>query len=99
VGRLVPNQVRHQTSETTPRATVAHAAKTTKAFLVYTSVANADKRTEIPLFDSKVEVEKHSRAIGAESTIIAPVYLMENLFFEREPRCPAIRRDEYVPVA
>jgi len=71
-------------SETKQGVTVADAAKTANAFLVYTSVANADKRTEIPHFDSKFEVEKHIRAIQAESTIIAPVYFMENLFYGRE---------------
>jgi uncharacterized protein YbjT (DUF2867 family) len=72
------------TSETKQGVTVADAAKAAGAFLVYSSVANADKRTEIPHFDSKFEVEKHIRAIEVDSTIIAPVYFMENLFYGRE---------------
>lgn len=47
--------------------------------LVYSSVANADKGTGIPHFDSKYEVEKHIAASGVPYTIIAPVYFMENL--------------------
>jgi uncharacterized protein YbjT (DUF2867 family) len=71
-------------SETKQGVTVADAAKAAGAFLLYTSVANADKKTGIPHFDSKFEVEKHIRASGAEATIIAPVYFMENLFFGRD---------------
>ena len=71
-------------TETKQGVTAADAAKAAGAFLVYTSVANADKKTGIPHFDSKLAVEKHLRTIGAEATIIAPVYFMENLLFGRE---------------
>jgi uncharacterized protein YbjT (DUF2867 family) len=47
--------------------------------LIYSSVANADKATGIPHFDSKYEVEKHIASTGVPYTIIAPVYFMENL--------------------
>lgn len=47
--------------------------------LIYSSVANADKATGIPHFDSKYEVEKHIASSGVPYTIIAPVYFMENL--------------------
>ncbi len=47
--------------------------------LVYSSVANADRATGIPHFDSKYEVEKYIASSGVPSTIIAPVYFMENL--------------------
>jgi uncharacterized protein YbjT (DUF2867 family) len=47
---------------------------------VFTSVANADRRTGIPHFESKLEVEEHLRRSGLPFTIIAPVYFMENLF-------------------
>ncbi len=71
-------------TETVQGVTVADAAKAAGVFLLYTSVANADKQTGIPHFDSKFEVEKHIRAIGLEAAIIAPVYFMENLFFGRD---------------
>jgi uncharacterized protein YbjT (DUF2867 family) len=46
---------------------------------VYTSVANADRKTGIPHFDSKLEVEEHLRRSTLPFTIVAPVYFMENL--------------------
>ena len=48
--------------------------------LVYSSVANADKRTGIPHFDSKYAVEEAIVASGVPYTIIAPVFFMDNLF-------------------
>ena len=54
------------------------------SILVYTSVSDADKKTGIPHFDSKYEVEKHIGSIGARATVVAPVYFMENAFFTRE---------------
>jgi uncharacterized protein YbjT (DUF2867 family) len=71
-------------TETRQGITVADAAKAAGVFLVYTSVGGADRQTKIPHFDSKYEVEKHIRSIGATATIIAPVYFMENAFFGRE---------------
>jgi uncharacterized protein YbjT (DUF2867 family) len=47
--------------------------------LVYSSVANADRDTGIPHFDSKREVEEHIERLGVPYTIVAPVYFMENL--------------------
>jgi uncharacterized protein YbjT (DUF2867 family) len=47
--------------------------------LVYSSVADADKDTGIPHFDSKREVEKHIESLGIPYTIVAPVYFMDNL--------------------
>lgn len=46
--------------------------------LVYSSVAGADRRTGIPHFDSKAEIEQHVRQLGLASTIVAPVFFMEN---------------------
>src|SRR5690242_16344036 len=45
--------------ETQQGKNVADAAKAAGAFLVYSSVANADKKTGVPHFESKYEVEKH----------------------------------------
>ena len=49
--------------------------------LVYSSVSDADKKTGIPHFDSKYEVEKHVTSLGVPYTIIAPVFFMDNFFF------------------
>jgi uncharacterized protein YbjT (DUF2867 family) len=47
--------------------------------LVYSSVADADKDTGIPHFDSKRKVEEHIEGLGIPYTIVAPVYFMDNL--------------------
>lgn len=47
--------------------------------LIYSSVANADKKTGIPHFDSKYLVEKHVAGLGIPYTISAPVAFMENV--------------------
>ncbi len=48
-------------------------------YVVYSSVSDADRRTGIPHFDSKAEVEEHLKTLGTEYSIIAPVFFMENL--------------------
>src|SRR5919109_1212453 len=47
--------------------------------LVYSSVANADKNTCIPHFESKYKVEQHVKNLGIPHTIIRPTFFMENL--------------------
>ena len=47
--------------------------------LIYSSVADADKDTGIPHFDSKREVEEHIEGLGIPYTIVAPVYFMDNV--------------------
>jgi uncharacterized protein YbjT (DUF2867 family) len=47
--------------------------------LVYSSVANADKNTGIPHFDSKYKVEQHIKNLQIPYTIIGPTFFMENL--------------------
>jgi uncharacterized protein YbjT (DUF2867 family) len=47
--------------------------------LVYSSVASADQGTGIPHFDSKAEVEEYLRRLGVPTTVIGPVFFMENL--------------------
>ena len=47
--------------------------------LVYSSVANADKNTGIPHFESKYKVEQHIKSLGIPYTIIGPTFFMENL--------------------
>jgi uncharacterized protein YbjT (DUF2867 family) len=66
-------------AETQQGVTTADAAKAAGAFLLYSSVGDADRSTGIPHFESKLAVEKHIRAIGSDATIIAPVYFMENV--------------------
>jgi uncharacterized protein YbjT (DUF2867 family) len=48
-------------------------------FVVYSSVSDADRKTGIPHFDSKAEVEAHLRGLGTDHAIVAPVFFMENL--------------------
>ncbi|MHA2008532.1 MAG: NmrA/HSCARG family protein [Promethearchaeota archaeon] len=47
--------------------------------LVFSSVASSDKKTGIPHFESKYEIEEHIRSVDTPYTIIKPVYFMENL--------------------
>ncbi len=70
--------------ETQQGINVADAAKAADKYLVYTSVGSADRKTGIPHFDSKYEVEKHIAKIGVASSVVAPVYFMENALFTLE---------------
>lgn len=70
-------------AETQQGINVADAAFAAGVQLVYSSVANADRQTGIPHFDSKFAVEEHIRSRGNNATILAPVYFMENLSFIR----------------
>jgi uncharacterized protein YbjT (DUF2867 family) len=47
--------------------------------LVYTSGAGADRPTRVPVLESKRRVEQRIRVAGIPHTILAPVYLMENV--------------------
>ncbi|MFL6400234.1 MAG: NmrA/HSCARG family protein [Nitrososphaeraceae archaeon] len=47
--------------------------------LVYSSVANADKNTGIPHFESKYKIELHIKNLGIHFTIIGPTFFMENM--------------------
>ena len=52
---------------------------------VYSSVGSAHRRTGVPHFDSKYEIEEHLRASRLPHTVLRPVYLMENWDYTREP--------------
>ncbi|MDC7741897.1 NmrA/HSCARG family protein [Rhizobium binxianense] len=66
-------------AETRQGITVADAAKAAGiGHLIYSSVADADKKTGIPHFDSKYLIEKHIAGLGIPYTISAPVAFMEN---------------------
>jgi uncharacterized protein YbjT (DUF2867 family) len=60
-------------------AVVVAAAAASVGQLVFVSVAGADRESDVPAFESKRQVEKRLRASPVPHTIIAPVYLMENL--------------------
>jgi uncharacterized protein YbjT (DUF2867 family) len=45
---------------------------------VYSSVAGADKKTGVPHFESKWEIERHIIQLGLSCTILRPVFFMQN---------------------
>ncbi|HZE40084.1 MAG TPA: NmrA/HSCARG family protein [Stackebrandtia sp.] len=55
------------------------AAQTSVPHLVYSSVEGAQHSSGIPHFDSKWHVEQHIRELGVPTTVLRPVYFMENL--------------------
>jgi uncharacterized protein YbjT (DUF2867 family) len=61
--------------------TTADATKDAGAFLLYSSVGDANRHTGIPHFDSKYAVEQHIHSIGVHATIIGPAYFMENVAY------------------
>jgi len=71
-------------AETRQGVAAADAAKAAGVHLVFTSVGSANRKTDIPHFDSKYEVEKHIAKVGVPATILAPVFFMENLYFAKE---------------
>jgi uncharacterized protein YbjT (DUF2867 family) len=48
--------------------------------LVYSSGAGADRATGVPILEGKRQVEEYLNGRRLPATILAPVYLMENLF-------------------
>jgi uncharacterized protein YbjT (DUF2867 family) len=71
-------------AETRQGISAADAARAAGVHLVFTSVGSANRKTGVPHFDSKYEVEKHIAKVGVRATILAPVYFMENLYFAKE---------------
>ena len=53
--------------------------------LVYSSVANADRNTGIPHFESKYKVEQHIQNLGIPYTIIGPTFFMNNFLTYLRP--------------
>jgi len=45
----------------------------------YTSVGGADRKSGLPHFESKWQIEQHVRELGLPATILRPVFFMENL--------------------
>ncbi len=59
--------------------TLADAAKKAKvSHYVYTSVGGAERKTGIPHFETKWQVEQYIAQIGLPATILRPVFFMEN---------------------
>jgi uncharacterized protein YbjT (DUF2867 family) len=56
------------------------AARADVRLLVYGSGDGASEDSPVPLFRVKHQVEERIRALGVPHTVLAPVYLMENLF-------------------
>ena len=54
--------------------------------LVYSSVVSADKRTGLPHFESKWQIEQHLHQTGLTWTVLRPAFFMQNWYgFMREP--------------
>ncbi len=47
--------------------------------IVFSSVGGADQHTGIAHFDGKYEIERHLATLGTPSTVLGPVFFMENL--------------------
>jgi uncharacterized protein YbjT (DUF2867 family) len=71
-------------AETRQGVAAADAANAAGVHLVFTSVGSANRKTGVPHFESKYEVEKHIAKVGVRATILAPVSFMENLYFAKE---------------
>ena len=78
---LMGNSTEAGTEEETRQGMLA--AEAAKAcgvgHLIYSSVADANKKTGIPHFESKALVEKHIAGLGIPYTISAPASFMENI--------------------
>jgi uncharacterized protein YbjT (DUF2867 family) len=62
---------------------MADIAKENTEHLVYSSVANADKNTGIPHFESKYKIEQHIKNLGIPHTIIGPTFFYGKLAWSR----------------
>jgi uncharacterized protein YbjT (DUF2867 family) len=59
---------------------LADAAKDSRVpHVVYSSVGGADRGTGVPHFESKWRVEQYLRSTGVPTTVVRPVFFMENL--------------------
>lgn len=70
---------------------IGDAAKSKNKYLVFSSVASADKKIGIPHFDSKTTIEEHFKQISLPACVLAPVYFMENVF-----AMPQLKEGQYV---
>ena len=67
--------------------TLADAAKAAGVqHFVYSSVVCADRKTGVPLFESKRQIEQHITQSGFSHTILRPAFFMQNWYnYMREP--------------
>src|SRR5258708_38148122 len=68
-------------AETRQGVAAADAAKAAGMRLVFTSVNSANRRTGVPHFHSKYEVEKHIAKVYVSATILAPAFFMVYLYY------------------
>ena len=72
-------------SEVRQGANLIDAAKSFRIGLfVYSSVVSAEKKTGLPFFESKFQIEERLRASGMPYAIVRPGFFMENLLQMRE---------------
>jgi uncharacterized protein YbjT (DUF2867 family) len=61
--------------------TVADAARGANVqHLIYSSVVSADRKTGLPHFESKWQIEQHIRQLGIPFTILRPAFFMQNWY-------------------
>lgn len=60
------------------------------AHYVYTSVGSAHRNTGIPHFETKWKVEQHIKKIGLPTTILRPVWFMENFMTFAKPSADGV---------
>jgi uncharacterized protein YbjT (DUF2867 family) len=56
------------------------------AQLVYSSVDGAERRSGIPHFESRLEVEQHLQALGVPTTVLRPTMFMDNFATVQRPQ-------------
>ncbi|OKB67792.1 hypothetical protein BHU62_04945 [Serratia marcescens] len=64
---------------------------------VYSSVGGADRRSRVPHFDSKWQVEEYIRRIGLPVSIVRPVFFMDNLVESRIRTVLMLLMKSYLP--
>ena len=63
---------------------IAAATATSLPYLVFSSVASADRNTGVPHFESKYQVEQRLAASGVPHTIVGPTYFYDNILGNRD---------------
>lgn len=65
------------------KAIALQAKKSKVSHLVYSSAGGVERKTNIPFYNSKWEIEEYIRKIGLPFTIFRPVFFMENWLFQQ----------------
>jgi len=58
--------------------------RTRVSHVVYSSVAGAERKSGIPFFETKYQIEEHLRGTGLHNTILRPAFFMENWLAMRD---------------